>query len=90
MQDNNSLHKFFKVQAIGFVICSIRVSVNVDNLEQFLWNLFLLFMLCNIISIWTGLANMFGGDLYLYIKKNLKNEQRFGSKYCDGVNFDIG
>ena len=85
---NRSLFNFFKFQAIGFIICAFRVSIDVKDVTDFVWKMFVLFMVCNIISIWTGLASMFGADLYIYIKKNLKNEQRFRVLHWYGSNYN--
>lgn len=82
---NRSLFNFFKYQALGFIICALRVAYDVKDIADFLWNLFILFILCNIISCWTGIASMIGTDLYIYIKKNLKNEIRLG--YLLGLHY---
>jgi len=79
---NRSLFNFFQGQLVGFIICVARMPTkfsdirNLNDVYSFLDNLFLFFILCNFISFWIALPNMMGIDLYLYIKKNLKNEER--------------
>lgn len=83
--ENKSLSNLFKFWVIGFVICAIKVPVNIVNVKSIedvvivVKKVFYLFMLCFNVGFCSGLANMFGIDLYLYIKKNLKNEWQFRS-----------
>lgn len=66
---NKSLTNFFKYYLMGFVVCALKVDVSDKKMAQILWELFISFMYCNIIGIWTGIAGMFGQDLYFYIKQ---------------------
>jgi cellulase/cellobiase CelA1 len=67
---NKSLKRFFTVYSIAFLILCIRVKVSTANASRFLWELFITFMYCNILSVWVAFFNMAGEDVYIAIKKN--------------------
>jgi len=66
---NKSLTNFFKYYIVGFVVCALKIDTVGKEMSDILWELFISFMYCNVIGIWTGMAGMFGQDLYFYLKK---------------------
>lgn len=70
MSNDKSLFNFFRYYTIGFCICIFKVDINKDY-KDIIVDLFLTFIYCNIVGIWTGVFSMFGQDLYFYLKGKL-------------------
>lgn len=72
---DKGLSTFFKYMVLGFLISSVKTNLSNVPLIDIVKTLLLTFMYNFIIGIWVGLAWMFGTDLYLYLKKNIRDEQ---------------
>jgi len=73
MPNDKSLQNFFTYYVIGFAFCLFKVDLD-KSYRDIIVGLFLTFIYCNIVGIWTGLFGMFGQDLYFYIKRKLKKK----------------
>lgn len=73
--EEKGLRTFFRYMILGFLISSVKTNLYNVPLRDIVKTLFLTFMYNFIIGIWVGLAWMFGTDLYLYLKKNIRDEQ---------------
>ena len=74
MQKDRSLITFFRYLIVGFLISSVKNTYTAMDIFEVINTMFLSFLFNFIVGIWTGLAGLFGTELYFYIKKNLKNE----------------
>lgn len=72
---DKGLSTFFRYMILGFLISSVKTNLSNVPLINIVKTLLLTFMYNFIIGIWVGLAWMFGTDLYLYLKKNIRDEQ---------------
>ncbi len=79
---NKSLNNYFKAQSVAFVILCCRQDLKGVTPIQIVENLATTFCYIYIVSIWLGLASMFTQDLYLYLKKKLKNVDDKWSSFC--------
>lgn len=70
MEHKGSIHRFFFLTGIGFLILSVKVGVKGFPVMETIKTLFFNFWYLFTISIWIGLAGMFCADTYTYLKKN--------------------
>lgn len=79
-QKHNSLNNFFRYFLLCFLASCVTTDIKGLTLLEIVNTLFLTFIYRTLIGIWVGLAGMFGIDIYLYLKKNTKNEH----EQCSG------
>lgn len=73
--NDGSLKKFFKFMCVACTFSALTTDLSNMSMIDIVNRLFLTFMYNFIVGIWGGMAWMFGSDLYLFLKKNTKNEQ---------------
>ena len=67
---NKSLNIFFKYLIVGYLLALVSVDLSKTDGVTIVLNSFIKFMYCFIVGIFIGMANMFGTDIYLWLKKN--------------------
>lgn len=72
---DKSLKAFFRYLIIGYLISAVRADWNGKKPSEILWLLFLIFSYNLIVGVWTGVAAMFGVEVYNWLKKNSINER---------------
>ena len=69
------MRNFFKYLMLGFLLSSLNINLTQMSWIDIVRTSSLTFVYNFIVGIPTGLAIMFGMDLYVYLKKNTSNEQ---------------
>jgi hypothetical protein len=86
MKKRHPLMVFFIAGGIGFMLSALNSNIVGVPPLLVVKNMFLSFMYNFIVGVWTGVAALFGSEIYFYIKKNLtKNERRW--HICRGFCF---
>ena len=81
--EKTSLRVFFNCLGISLVVSALKISLVGMSLVEIVRTLALTYLYNFISNIPAALAVMFGVDLYIYLKKNIKNEQQYYSKCYD-------
>lgn len=70
---NKQMSNFFKYMGFGFVILCVKAVIYFPKPLDVIHYVFFTFWECFTISIWIGLAYMATIDIYLFLKKKVKN-----------------